>query len=335
MQKFEKEEQKMIKKLNYISKINKNQKEMKSLFQQKMKNIKISFDEKENNIMFKEYIFNGLQAPKDVKFRDINHDSFKVLWKIDDIKKNDIDNKQIKFKVEFKKEDDNKFISAYEVSDNYCIIKNLDEETNYEIRICSLYNNIMSVWTKTYKIKTEFLDSIILNKNEKKKEYINKILEWTGLKRMDLLFRGTRDGMNSYEFHNKVGNKGKTICLFLNDKGNIFGGYSSIPWTSNGGSKTANDCFLFTLSNIHNTQPTKFPYAQDRSVYQSINYGPIFGSGNDIEINKDFGKKNSHIANFPHSYRDTLNKGKSIFTGDFNNSNNYINLKEIEVFELL
>ena len=42
----------MIKKLNYISKINKNQKEMKSLFQQMMKNIKISFDEKDSNIIF-------------------------------------------------------------------------------------------------------------------------------------------------------------------------------------------------------------------------------------------------------------------------------------------
>ena len=30
--------------------------------------------------------------------------------------------------------------------------------------------------------------------------------------------------------------------------------------------KTANDCILFTLTNIHNTQPTKFPYVRGRSV---------------------------------------------------------------------
>ena len=51
---------------------------------------------------------------------------------------------------------------------------------------------------------------------------------------MNLLYRGTRDGMTSFNFHNKCDNKGKTICLFLNDKGNIFGGYASISWTKEG-----------------------------------------------------------------------------------------------------
>ena len=309
---------------------------MKSLFQQLMKNMKISFDEKESNIKYEEYFFNGLQMPKDIKFIDKTYNNFKISWKIDDIKINNIDNKQIKFKVEIKKENENEFISAYEGSDNNYTIKNLDGDTNYEIRICSLYNNIMSIWTEIYKIKTDILNSNILNKNEKKKEYINKILEWTGLKRMNLLYRGTRDGMNANAFHNKCDNKGKTICLFLNDNGNIFGGYSSIPWASNGVEKTANDCFLFTLTNIHNTQPTKFPYVnKSRSVYLESNLGPIFGGGNDLQINKDFTKNNTHSSNFPYSYQDTLNKGKSIFTGDFNNNNKYVNLKEIEVFEIL
>ena len=331
---FEKEEQKMTKKLNYITKINQNQKEMRTLSQQLMKNIKISFDEKESKIKYEEYCFSGLQIPKDIKFTDINLNNFKISWKIDDIKINNIDNNQIKYKVEIKKENDNKFISTYEGNANCCTINNLEAATNYEIRICSLYNNIMSIWTEIHKINAG-LDSIILNKNEKEKEYVNKIVEWTGCKKMDLLFRGTKDGMTAKDFHNKCDNKGKTICLFLNDKGNIFGGYSSIPWTSNGGNKTANDCFLFTLSNIHNTQPTKFPYIKEKSVYQYSNYGPFFGVGNDLQINTDFVKNNSHSTNFPYSYQDTLNKGKSIFTGDFNNNNNnYINLKEIEVFEL-
>ena len=152
---------------------------------------------------------------------------------------------------------------------------------------------------------------------------------------MNLLYRGTKDGMTAKDFHNKCDNKGKTICLFLNDKGNIFGGYSSIPWTRDGKDKTANDCFLFILSNIHNTQPTKFPYVNYRSVYHGSSYGPVFGDGSDLLINSDFIKDNSHYTYYPCSYQDTLNKGNSIFTGDFNKNNHYINLKEIEVFELL
>ena len=68
------------------------------------------------------------------------------------------------------------------------------------------------------------------------------------------------------DFHNKCHNKGKTICLSLNDKDNIFGGFSSILWTNNRGDKIANDCFLFIISNIYNTKPTKFPYVQGRSA---------------------------------------------------------------------
>ena len=42
---------------------------------------------------------------------------------------------------------------------------------------------------------------------------------------MELLYRGTRDGMNSKNFHEKCDEKGPTITLFRNDKGNLFGGY--------------------------------------------------------------------------------------------------------------
>ena len=74
---------------------------------------------------------------------------------------------------------------------------------------------------------------------------------------MKLLFRGTRDGMNAQSFHNKCDNNGETITLIQNDKGNIFGGYASIPWTSHSGSFfSAPDSFIFTLTNIHNTEPT-------------------------------------------------------------------------------
>ena len=150
---------------------------------------------------------------------------------------------------------------------------------------------------------------------------------------MKLLYRGTRDGMTCNAFHNKCDNNGKTICLVLNDKGNIFGGYSSIPWTNNGGNKTANDCFLFTLTNIYNTEPTKFPYEKKRSVYHGSIYGPIFGdSGCDLGFAYNFNGNNNCWSNFPYSYKDILGKGKSIFTGD--NNNIYFNLKELEIFEL-
>ena len=245
-----------------------------------------------------------------------------------------MDNIQIKFEIEIKKDND-KFLSIYIGNDNHYAINNLDENMNYEIKVCSIYNNIKSNYSEIYKIKTDNLDSIILNKNERKEEFIDKILEWSNTKSMKLIYRGTRDGMTSKDFHNKCDNKGKTICLFLNDKGNIFGGYSSIPWASNGGDKTDKDCFIFTLTNIYNTEPTKFPYQNNRSVYHDANYGPIFGSGSDLGFGSNFISSKGSWSYYPNSYRDILNKGKSIFTGDFNNNNYNFTLKEIEIFESL
>ena len=50
----------MIKILTYASKINKNDKEIKKLFDTCMRNIKIYFEEKENKVKYEEYFFNYL-----------------------------------------------------------------------------------------------------------------------------------------------------------------------------------------------------------------------------------------------------------------------------------
>ena len=147
---------------------------------------------------------------------------------------------------------------------------------------------------------------------------------------MKLLYRGTRDGMEANYFHNKCNNQGPTISLFKNDKGYIFGGYASTDWSSCDNYKLAPDSFIFTLTNIHGTEPTKFPNSNTSySIYDDSSSGPRFGGGHDIYTNK----KGSY-ANFPFSYQDILGKGKSIFTGDLNNNNGNFNLKEIEVFKI-
>jgi hypothetical protein len=43
-----------------------------------MKNIKIIFNKKENNIIYDEYYFNGISISKDIKFNDIEINSFNI-----------------------------------------------------------------------------------------------------------------------------------------------------------------------------------------------------------------------------------------------------------------
>ena len=90
------------------------------------------------------------------------------------------------------------------------------------------------------------------------------------------------------------------------------------------------------MSNIHNTEPTKFPYKSGRSVFHYSNDGPSFGSGTDLRFGndkKEFNAENSNYSCFPNSYQDNLGKGNSVFTGNLNNE--YFILKEIEVFKIL
>ena len=310
---------------------------MREIFQELMKNLKISFIENESAIKYEEYFFSGIPIPSNIKFNDISTNSFKISWNLEDINLLNIDKKEIKYKIEIKKENKKeKFKQIYESKDNSYLIDNLEKNTNYEIRLCSIYNDIISNYTQIYKIKTKNFDSIILNETERGDEFLNKLYEWTGYKQMELLYRGTRDGSRANEFHNKCDGQGPNICLIKNDKGNIFGGYSSISWTSDniGNFHPSNGCFLFTLTNIHGKAPTKFPTTKNQqSTYHYMEYGPLFGN-NDIYIFNNYLNSKS-ITLFDNStYSDILGKGKSVFTGDANNNNQDIIIKELEVFKL-
>ena len=338
----EKGEDNMIKVLSYISKLNKVKKEMEMIFKKLIKNLKISFNEEKKCIQYEDYYFNGIQTPKDIEIKEVKSDNFKVCWKIDDINIVDLDNSKIKFRVEIRKENENeKFNKVYEDYHNYCFIDNLNSETNYEIRICCIYNSLISPWSQIQKIKKKIFydfncDSIILKESNRKNEFLEKIFDWCGYGKMELIYRGSRDGSSSKVFHTKCDNQGPTICLFQNEKNYIFGGYSSTPWTINeeNGWKKSKDNFIFTLTNIFSTIPTKFPVNNFIfSTYNDSEYGPYFGY-TDILIYKDY-KNFDCQSNFTSSYTDTLGKGKSIFTGDFNNENNKFKIKEMEVFKLL
>ena len=334
---LEKEEKNMIKTLSYVSKINKNQKKMGQLFQQLMKNLKISFIEKESTIKYEEYYFNGLPVPNNIEFKDIGSSSFKTFWKMDDKNILNIDKKEIKYRIEIRKENMNeKFVQVYEGNELNYLVDKLVKNTNYEIRICSIYKDIKGEWSDVYKIQTKNfdIDSLILTNVEKGNEYLQKLYEWTGYKNMELLYRGTKDGAESRIFHNKCDNQGPTICLCKNEKDNIFGAYASTSWTSNAGYCSANGSFLFTLTNIHGIAPTKYPNTQNYgyAVYHDQGYGPTFGGNHDLYICNNYFNDNSSYATLGYSYPDILGRGNSIFSG--NNNSGSFKLKELEVFKL-
>ena len=284
---LEKEQKNMIKELTYITKINKSKNEYNYLFNESMTNLKISFEEEQRKVKYEKYYFN-IPIPKEIKFNDISSDSFKLEWKLDNLDK--FDKNKIKYKVELRELNENineKFNQVYFDSNTNCLITNLKSDTKYEIKICCVYNNIEGEWSEIQNIKTDIYiaDSIILKESKREKELLEKIYEWSGYKKMELLYRGTRDGKSCKDFHNKCDNKGPTICLYKSEKGYIFGGYSPISWKSSGEWQKLNDSFIFTLTNIYD-KPTKFPHIEGKnSVCYSSGYGPTF---NDFYIFDNF-----------------------------------------------
>ena len=338
---LQKGENNIIKTLSYVSKFNKNKKEIKKLFKELMRNIKFNFKNENDkcSIAYEEYYFNGIPEPKNIQVKDITSSSINLSWDLDNLNLININKNEIKYKIEIRKENENeKFFKVYEGNNQNYAIKNLLKNTSYEIRISSFYDSLIEAYGLTQNIKTSIInriDSVILSESQREDEFYKKISEWCGYNRMELIYRGTRDGMNSNGFHTKCDYQGPTITLYKNDKGNIFGGYSSIQWTSDGAYHAAPEAFIFTLINIYNIEPTKFnTTSSSEGIHHSKDYGPTFGSYCDIGIASDFVNSDSN-SDFPCRYQDTLGKGKSIFTGNFDNNKSNFRLKEIEVFKLL
>ena len=233
------------------------------------------------------------------------------------------------------------YIKIYEGNDKNCKVDNLKQDKNYEFRICSVYNNLLGNWSETQNITTKInFNSVILSESNRQKEFILKLKEWTDNSKMELIYRGSRDVTLSANFHNKCDNQGPTITLCKHENGYIFGGYCSVSWIKRQGYSSAPDSFLFTLTNMYNTEPTKFPLKNNdgsNGIWDSSYHCSIFGAGHDLYIQTDFVNQLSN-TNFPYTYQDILGKGKSIFSGNTKNTEgNYsqFKLKEVEVFKII
>ena len=335
IKKIQNEEKKMIKNLSYISKINKTKKNMNKLIQQLIKSIKFIYEEEKNIMKYEEYYINGIYKPTNIEIKDVTFSSMDISWQIDNINFLNLDKNKINYRIEIKRENEN-FKKVYEGNDTKYSINNLNPCTEYEIRICSIYNKTNGEWIDTKKIQTK-IDSVILRESNKEGELLSKINEWIENKKLELIYRGTRDGMLCNNFHEKCDNKGQTITLVKNEKNNIFGGFASVPFKTdeNGQSQSAPESFIFTLTNIHNTEPIKFSSKKDnKEIYHKKDYGPCFGCDGDLGFHSNFLDKGGWSF-FPQNYSDNLGKGKSIFTGNLNENEKEFKIKEIEVFKVL
>ena len=162
------------------------------------------------------------------------------------------------------------------------------------------------------------------------------LCEFSSNDKWSLLYRGTRDGFGSDEFHSKCDGHSNTLTL-LKAKGSgfIFGGFTCVNWTSSSGFKSDLNAFLFSLTNNVN-RPLKMkvdPDEHDEAIYCNSRYGPTFGGGNDIRIAKNANTTMDSFSNLGFAYEHPqyahgTDEAQSFLAGSYR-----FQLDEIEVYQ--
>jgi hypothetical protein len=148
-----------------------------------------------------------------------------------------------------------------------------------------------------------------------------------------LLYRGSRDSFEASAFHGRCNGHPNTVTLISTTNDCIFGGYTPVAWSSEGGhaSDMSMESFIFTIKNPHNLPARIFKQKQGiLAAYHISSYGPTFGNGCDFYVCDRCRDSNSSYSNFGSTYtNDTGIAGKEVLTGAYN-----FTVVEIEVFEV-
>ena len=163
-----------------------------------------------------------------------------------------------------------------------------------------------------------------------------KLCEFNQTNRFKLLYRASRDGFSSNDFHSKCDGHSNTLTIYKAN-GFIFGGFTSACWQSCQPAqwKFDSNAFLFSLINKEN-KPCKMKIKADKhqyAIYCNLDYGPTFGGGGDIEIvsNSNANKESFTFLGWAYKhpkYVAGTNEAESFLAGEFN-----FKLSEIEVFQ--
>ena len=179
-------------------------------------------------------------------------------------------------------EEENKKIIQLEMR-----IKTLEEENkSIENEIKKFKNDLREI------LKKELIDEL---KSQKEKNSINeinpivnsksKIINYDLFKQLNnwinpskslqfqLIFAASINGDRGENFHKNCDGKGPTVTIVKGKNGYIFGGYVTVPFSSDRQSHYDENAFLFSLTNMK-----KFPIKiKEQAVCHTVFWGPYIG----------------------------------------------------------
>jgi hypothetical protein len=175
----------------------------------------------------------------------------------------------------------------------------------------------------------------ILTDDQEYFDLIN-LCEFSPNDKWSLLYRGTRDGFGSSDFHSKCDGHSNTLTIVKAIESSfIFGGFTTVAWESSAKGKWKSDssAFLFSLTNKDN-QALKMKVDQNRhqyAIFCNSSNGPRFGDDiiltNNANITMECESNLSFAYKHP-QYEDGTNAAQTFLAGSYVSQ-----LDEIEVYE--
>jgi len=211
-------------------------------------------------------------------------------------------------------------------------IRNLKDSAVYAIRVRGRNKSGWGSFSSAAKGITKKLtiDSTILKPKEKA-ALLKMVTKKERNKRWRLLFRASKDGFASTQFHAKCDNKGTTVTVIHSTLNHVFGGYTALPWQSYGDAYQQDPkAFIFLLrsSNKLYKKPQKWTVkVVSTSVYHSSGYGPTFGGGFDFYLCSGCDTTNSSYSNAGNSYNCPTDQ--TLLAGSYN-----FMVKDYEVYQI-
>ena len=158
-------------------------------------------------------------------------------------------------------------------------IKKESETLKYNIE----YNNLVHINSdEAIKFKESLIEfnkkinSCILRYNELHliEEGVLKKLN-KRIKKFTLLFRASKHGFRSQDFHKRCDNKSNTVTLIKTTNGRRFGGFTDAQWDQSNNYKSGSNGFIFSLDD----KAIYYNKNGSYNIYCSSGNGPYFGSG--------------------------------------------------------
>eukprot|EP01083_Nonionella_stella_P013628 38323_1 len=127
--------------------------------------------------------------------------------------------------------------------------------------------------------------------------------------KLSLLYRMSKHGASSRQFHALCDNKGATLTVIKSKKyHHVFGGYTSMDWQTNyvGYHVKDKDAFLFLLRSQFSDKAHVFPGHNECGVYHNVSSGPAFGDSTNCALSVTV-KQNQSFDGYVCAQNDAFN----------------------------